>query len=452
MFNEIICKRQLIDMNIYDRLRNREIKLAVVGLGYVGLPLAVALSEHVDVIGFDTSEEKIGLLKQGVDPTEEVGNEALQASSIHLTTDAAELSAAHFIIVAVPTPVKEDHTPDLSPVISASRIIGEHIADGTIVVYESTVYPGVTEELCVTEIEKFSGKKCGSDFYIGYSPERINPGDKVHTLRNICKLISGMNDEVRDEIEKVYALVVEHTYKVNSIKVAEAAKLLENTQRDINIAFMNEVATIFDKIGISTKEVIDAMNTKWNALGFRPGLVGGHCIGVDPYYLIYKADIDNSSSEIVRLARKINNSMSRFIVDGILRKLIQEKHSIKNDNIYIFGITFKENCPDIRNSKVIDIINMLKNYGINLKIIDPHADAKLVKEVYGIDLIDWHQIENADCLIFTVAHDVFADFSIEQLKAFTANSYNGNKSVVIDIKNIFDKGAVEKAGLAYWGL
>lgn len=439
-------------MNIFDKLINRQAKLAVVGLGYVGLPLAAALSKHLPVIGFDASIEKIELLRSGVDPTEEIGDKALQESDIRLTTDAAELAEADFIIVAVPTPVKEDHTPDLTPVVSASRTIGRHIKDNTIVVYESTVYPGVTEELCVAEIEKFSGKKCGRDFYIGYSPERINPGDKVHTLKNICKLISGMNDEVRDEIERVYALVVEHTYKVNSIKVAEAAKLLENTQRDINIAFVNEVAMIFDKIGISTKEVIDAMNTKWNALGFRPGLVGGHCIGVDPYYLIYKADIDNSSSEIVRLARKINNSMSRFIVDGILRKLIQEKHAIKNDSIYIFGITFKENCPDIRNSKVIDIINMLKNYGINLKVIDPHADAGLVKEAYGIDLIDWQQIDDADCLIFTVAHDAFAEFPVERLKAFTQNSYAGNKSVVIDIKNIFDKAAVEKTGLAYWGL
>lgn len=439
-------------MNIFARLTNKQAKLAVVGLGYVGLPLAAALSKHLPVIGFDASREKIDLLRSGVDPTEEIGDKALQESAIRLTTDAAELSEADFIIVAVPTPVKEDHTPDLMPVISASRTIGRHIKDNTIVVYESTVYPGVTEELCVAEIEKFSGKKCGRDFYIGYSPERINPGDKIHTLKNICKLISGMNDEVRDEIEKVYALVVEHTYKVNSIKVAEAAKLLENTQRDINIAFVNEVAMIFDKIGISTKEVIDAMNTKWNALGFRPGLVGGHCIGVDPYYLIYKADIDNSSSEIVRLARKINNSMSRFIVDGILRKLIQEKHAIKNDNIYIFGITFKENCPDIRNSKVIDIINMLKNYGINLKVVDPHADAGLVKKAYGIDLIDRRQINDADCLIFTVAHDVFADFTVEQLQEFTQNSYAGNKSVVIDIKNIFNEDAVERAGLAYWGL
>ena len=439
-------------MDIFDKLTARKVPLAVVGLGYVGLPLASALSKHVDVIGFDVSEEKINTLKSGVDPTEEIGNEALQHSQIKFTTDASELSKADFIIVAVPTPIKEDHTPDLQPVISASKIIGQHISDDTIVVYESTVYPGVTEELCVREIEQYSQKKCGKDFYIGYSPERINPGDKVHKLKNICKLISGMNDEVRGEINKVYKLVVDHTFEVSGIKIAEAAKLLENTQRDINIAFMNEVAMIFDKIGVSTKEVIDAMDTKWNALGFRPGLVGGHCIGVDPYYLIYKADIDNSSSEIVSLARKINNSMSRFIVDRILQKLIQEKHAIKNDKIYIFGITFKENCPDIRNSRVIDIIGMLKNYGIELKIIDPYADKKLVKEVYGIDLIDYAPINDADCMIFAVAHDVFADFSIRQLQAFAANSYQGNKTVVIDIKNMYDKKAVEAQGMAYWGL
>lgn len=439
-------------MNNVEKLRNKQASIAVVGLGYVGLPLAAALAEHFKVIGFDNSEAKIALLKSGIDPTMEIGDEKLRQSSMFLTSDERELSKANFIIVAVPTPIKIDHTPDLEPVLSASKIVGSNLSKHTIVVYESTVYPGVTEELCVKELETASQLKCGEDFYVGYSPERINPGDKVHRLKNICKIVSGMTEEVCDEIEKLYATIVDHTYKAKSIKIAEAAKLLENTQRDINIAFVNEAAMIFDKMGISTKEVIDAMNTKWNSLGFRPGLVGGHCIGIDPYYLIYKASVNNSSSEIVSFARKINNNMSRFFVDAILQKLIQERHAIKNDKIYLFGITFKENCPDIRNSRVIDIINMLKDYHITLNVIDPYADKALVKKLYGIDLIDYEQIDDADCLIFTVAHDVFAKFSVDKIKAFTKNSYDGNKSVIIDIKNMYDKTAVEAQGLAYWGL
>ncbi len=439
-------------MNNVNELVNKKSFIAVVGLGYVGLPLAVALAEHIKVIGFDNNEEKTALLNSGIDPTLEVGNKTLQESNVYITSDETYLKQANFIIIAVPTPIKQDHTPDLDPVISASRIVGKNLSQNAIIVYESTVYPGVTEELCIKELEQSSNMKCGKDFYVGYSPERINPGDKVHKLRNICKIISGMNDEVRDEIEKLYKLIIDHTYKVSSIKIAEAAKLLENTQRDINIALMNEVAMIFDKMGISTNEVVNAMNTKWNALGFRPGLVGGHCIGIDPYYLIYKAAINNSSSEIVSFARKTNNNMSRFFVDAILQKLIQEKHAIKNDKIYLFGMTFKENCPDIRNSRVIDIIKMLEDYRIKPCIIDPYADKKLAKRLYGIDLIDYTEIDDADCLIFTVAHDIFAKFSMEMLKNFTKNSYKENKSVVIDIKNIYSKRAVEGEGLAYWGL
>ena len=416
------------------------------------MPLAVALSKHVNLIGFDISEKKINLLKQGIDPTMEVGNEGLKDAEILFTNDETYLQKASFIIVAVPTPIKKDHTPDLQPVISASQTIGRNLSKQAIIVYESTVYPGVTEEICLKEIEKYSGVKCGEQFYIGYSPERVNPGDKVHTLKNICKIISGMNNEVRAEISKMYSLVVDNIYLAESIRVAEAAKLLENTQRDINIAFMNEVAMIFTKMGLSTMQVINAMNTKWNALGFRPGLVGGHCIGVDPYYLIYKASISNSSSEMVSLARKINNSMSNFIVDAVLQKLIQEKHSIKNDNIYILGVTFKENCPDIRNSRVIDIIARLREYGINLKVADPYADKKLVKKLFDIDLIDYKEINDADCLVFAVAHDEFTQLTIEDIEKFTANSFKQNKSVVIDIKNIFKQEDIESKDLAYWGL
>ena len=439
-------------VNTVNKLINRNGCAAVVGLGYVGLPLAVALSKHVNLIGFDISEKKINLLKQGIDPTMEVGNEGLKDAEILFTNDETYLQKASFIIVAVPTPIKKDHTPDLQPVISASQTIGRNLSKQAIIVYESTVYPGVTEEICLKEIEKYSGVKCGEQFYIGYSPERVNPGDKVHTLKNICKIISGMNNEVRAEISKMYSLVVDNIYLAESIRVAEAAKLLENTQRDINIAFMNEVAMIFTKMGLSTMQVINAMNTKWNALGFRPGLVGGHCIGVDPYYLIYKASISNSSSEMVSLARKINNSMSNFIVDAVLQKLIQEKHSIKNDNIYILGVTFKENCPDIRNSRVIDIIARLREYGINLKVADPYADKKLVKKLFDIDLIDYKEINDADCLVFAVAHDEFTQLTIEDIEKFTANSFKQNKSVVIDIKNIFKQEDIESKDFAYWGL
>lgn len=439
-------------MDIVNKLISGKGYAAVVGLGYVGLPLAVALSKHVNLIGFDISKDKINLLKQGIDPTMEVGDEALKKAEILFTDDETYLQNASFVIVAVPTPIKKDHTPDLQPVISASQTIGKNLSEQVIIVYESTVYPGVTEEICMKEIEKYSGLKCGENFYIGYSPERINPGDKVHTLKNICKIISGMNNEVREEIKKLYSLIVDNVYLAESIRVAEAAKLLENTQRDINIAFMNEVAMIFTKMGLSTTQVINAMNTKWNALGFRPGLVGGHCIGVDPYYLIYKASISNSSSEMVSLARKINNSMSNFIVDAILQKLIQEKHSIKNDNIYILGITFKENCPDIRNSRVIDIINRLKEYGINLKVSDPYADKRLVKKLFNIDLMDYKEINDADCLVFAVAHEEFAQLTTEDVEKFTVNSFKQNKSVVIDIKNIFRQEEIESKNLAYWGL
>lgn len=442
-------------MKTFDRIVNGEGTIVVIGLGYVGLPLAVALAEKARVIGYDYSQEKVCLLRDGIDPTEEVGNEALRASSLRITDDAAAIAEGDVVIVAVPTPVKEDMTPDLSPVLAASQSIGEHLKHGAIIVYESTVYPGVTEELCVPEIEKASGKVCGTDFYIGYSPERINPGDKVHTLKNICKIVSGMNDEVRDELANVYGLAVDHVYKAGSIKVAEAAKLLENTQRDINIALMNESAMMFNTMGISTKDVVDAMDTKWNALGFRPGLVGGHCIGVDPYYLIYKANLGHARSELVSTARQINNGMSRFIVDMILNRMIVEKHSLKNDTIYFFGITFKPNCPDVRNSRSVDIVKMLEQYGLTIKVIDPYADKEALYREHGIELMDYEEVKtisDADCLIFSVNHDVFEAYSADTLAGFTADSYPQNKSVVIDIKTMYDRTALEERGMAYWGL
>ena len=435
-----------------DFIKKRQSCVAVVGLGYVGLPLAVAFAKKVDVIGFDISENNILRLKEGIDYTNEVGNVALKESNILFTNDENQLRNASFIIIAVPTPIKEDFTPDLDYVISASEIVGRNLQKNTIIIYESTVYPGVTEEICLKILEKFSNLECGKDFYIGYSPERINPGDRVHTLKNITKIVSGMNDEVRDEIKQLYKLVVDNVYEAESIKIAESAKLLENTQRDINIAFMNEVAMIFSRLGISTSKVIEAMNTKWNALGFKPGLVGGHCIGIDPYYLIYKATLNHSSSEIVALARKINNNMSEFVIENIIQKLIKEKHAIKSDNIYILGVTFKENCPDIRNSRVIDIISRLKEYEINLKIVDPYADKKLVKQKYNIDLMDLNEINDADCLIFAVEHDIFKKIKLEDLRNFTKNAYKVNKPIIIDIKNIFNGKFLEENGFAYWGL
>lgn len=439
-------------MNFIGKLKKHQSCVAVVGLGYVGLPLAVAFAKKVNVIGFDISENNILRLKEGIDYTNEVGNIALKESNILFTNDENQLKNASFIIIAVPTPIKEDFTPDLDYVISASEIVGRNLQKNTIIIYESTVYPGVTEEICLKTLEKFSNLECGKDFYIGYSPERINPGDRVHTLKNITKIVSGMNEEVRDEIKQLYKLVVDNVYEAESIKIAESAKLLENTQRDINIAFMNEVAMIFSRLGISTSKVIEAMNTKWNALGFKPGLVGGHCIGIDPYYLIYKATLNHSSSEIVALARKINNNMSEFVVENIIQKLIKEKHAIKSDNIYILGITFKENCPDIRNSRVLDIISRLKEYEINLKIIDPYADKKLVKQKYNIDLMDLNEINDADCLIFAVEHDRFRKIKLEDLRNFTKNAYKVNKPIIIDIKNIFNGKFLEENGFAYWGL
>lgn len=429
--------------------------IVVMGLGYVGLPLAVALAEKVSVIGYDASQAKVDLLQSGIDPTEEVGNERLRQSKVRFTIDPADIALGDFIIVAVPTPINPDHTPDLEFVRKASETIGKYLKDGAIVVYESTVYPGVTEELCVPEIEKASGKVCGKDFFIGYSPERINPGDKVHRLENICKIVSGMNRDVCDELAKMYGLAVEHIHKANSIKVAEAAKLLENTQRDINIALMNEAAMIFNAMGVSTAEVVEAMNTKWNALGFRPGLVGGHCIGVDPYYLIYKANLNCTGSQLVTTARQINDHMSRFIVDVILNKMIVEKHSMKNDKIYFFGVTFKENCPDLRNSRAMDIIHLLQSYGLDITIIDPYADRGVLQDEYGLTTMPYEAVQDihdADALIFAVEHDAFKAYGTKTLQAFTSESYPQNKSVVIDIKNMYDKDAVEAAGLAYWGL
>lgn len=439
-------------MNLYDKIVEKKEKISVVGLGYVGMPIAVAFAKKVAVIGFDLNTKKIDLYKSGIDPTNEVGNEEINKTTVEFTADETKLREAKFHIVAVPTPINSDKTPDLSPVEGASRLVGRNLTKGSIVVYESTVYPGVTEDICVPILEKESGLECGVDFKIGYSPERINPGDKVHRLENIIKIVSGMDEESLDEIAKVYELVIEvGVHRAGSIKVAEAAKVVENSQRDINIAFMNELAMVFDRMGIDTKEVVEAMNTKWNALGFTPGLVGGHCIGVDPYYFVYEAEKLGYHSQIILSGRKINDGMGKFVADAIIKKLILANKVVRQAKVVILGVTFKENTPDTRNSKVVDIIDSLREYGIEPIVVDPEADADEAKHEYGIELVDIKELENADCLVLAVAHDTFKQMSWNDIDALYGDFENKEK-VLIDVKSILDRKAIEEKGYSYWRL
>ena len=439
-------------MLLFNKVVNKQEKIAIIGLGYVGMPLAVAFAKKIDVIGFDLNKEKINLYKEGIDPTNEVGNEAIKKTTVEFTSDETKLKEAKFHIVAVPTPINSDKTPDLTPVEGASATVGRNLTKGSIVVYESTVYPGVTEDVCIPILEKESGLKCGIDFKVGYSPERINPGDKVHRLETIRKIVSGIDEESLDEIAKVYELVIEAgVHRARSIKVAEAAKVVENSQRDINIAFMNELAMVFDRMGIDTKEVIDAMNTKWNALGFYPGLVGGHCIGVDPYYFVYEAEKLGYHSQIILSGRKINDGMGEFVADAIIKKLILANKVVKKAKVVILGITFKENCPDTRNSKVADIIKRLNEYGIEPIVVDPWADKGDAKYEYGVDLLDLSDVKDADCLIFAVAHNIFKDMSWDKVDSLFGDFDNSEK-VIIDVKSILDKAEIEKRGYSYWRL
>ncbi|HZK70453.1 MAG TPA: nucleotide sugar dehydrogenase [Clostridia bacterium] len=439
-------------MKLYEKIVKKEERIAVVGLGYVGMPIAVAFAKKVDVIGFDLNTKKIELYKKGIDPTNEVGNEVIKKTTVEFTSDETKLREAKFHIIAVPTPINSDKTPDLSPVEGASRIVGRNLIKGSIVVYESTVYPGVTEDICIPILEEESGLKCGVDFKIGYSPERINPGDKMHRLENIIKIVSGMDDESLEEIAKVYELVVEvGVHKAGSIKVAEAAKVVENSQRDINIAFMNELAMVFDRMGIDSKEVVDAMNTKWNALKFYPGLVGGHCIGVDPYYFVYEAEKLGYHSQIILSGRKINNGMGKFVADAIIKKLILANKVVRQAKVVILGITFKENTPDTRNSRVVDIIDSLSEYGIEPIIVDPVADADEAKHEYGIDLVDLKDVKDADCLVLAVAHDLFKQMSWDEVDSLYGNFENKDK-VLIDVKSILDRTEIEEKGYSYWRL
>lgn len=440
-------------MSLYEKIKSGKENLSLIGLGYVGMPIAVAFAkEGVNVIGFDLNKTKIDLYKSGIDPTHEVGDEAIKKSTVYFTAEQEDLQKAKFHIVAVPTPVNQDHTPDLTPVISASEILGRNLSKGSVVVFESTVYPGVTENVCVPVLEKESGLKCGVDFKIGYSPERINPGDKVHRLENIKKIVSGMDAETLEEVKNVYDLVIKvGTYPVSTIKTAEAIKVVENSQRDINIAFMNELAMVFDRMGIDTAEVVDGMNTKWNALGFRPGLVGGHCIGVDPYYFTYEAEKLGYHSQIILSGRKVNDGMGAFVADATIKQLILAGKAPKNAKVVIFGLTFKENCPDIRNSKVEDIINRLKEYEINPLVVDPWASERDAMHEYGVILAPLEMISDVDCIILAVAHDEFKNMKLEMLdKMYRANS--NNEKVLIDVKSIMDKQLVEQAGYRYWRL
>ena len=438
-------------MNLYEKLVSGEEKLSLVGLGYVGMPIAVAFARKIKVVGFDLNEKKIELYKSGIDPTNEVGNDVIKNTKVDFTADPSKLKEAKFHIVAVPPPVNDDHTPDLTPVEGASRILGQNLTKGSVVVFESTVYPGVTEDICVPILEKESGLKCGVDFKIGYSPERINPGDKVHRLETITKIVSGMDEETLDTVAKVYELVVEAgVYRADSIKVAEAAKVIENSQRDINIAFMNELSIIFNKMGIDTKSVLEAAGTKWNFLKFQPGLVGGHCIGVDPYYLTYKAEELGYHSQIILSGRRINDDMGKYVAESMVKNLIKADIPVKGAKVAILGFTFKENCPDTRNTKVIDIYKELGEYGITPIVVDPAADADEAKRLYGITFDTMDAVKNMDAVIVAVAHKEFLSLDKEKISAFF--DPNHSKKVFMDIKGLFDRKEYLTEDYIYWRL
>lgn len=437
-------------MSLYEKIRNQEESLSLVGLGYVGMPIAIEFAKRgVNVIGFDLNADKIETYKSGIDPTNEVGDKVIKNTTVEFTANEEDLRRAKFHIVAVPTPVNDDHTPDLTPVEGASVMLGRNLTKGSVVVFESTVYPGVTEDICVPILERESGLKYGVEFKIGYSPERINPGDKVHRLSTITKVVSGMDEETLDIVAKVYEIVVDAgVHRAESIRVAEAAKVIENSQRDINIAFMNELSIIFNKMGIDTKSVLKAAGTKWNFLKFYPGLVGGHCIGVDPYYLTYKAEELGYHSQIILSGRRINDDMGKYVAENIVKNLIAADKAVKGAEVAVLGFTFKENCPDTRNTKVIDIVKELQEYGINPMIEDPIADVDEAKRLYGVDFIEMDEIMDMDAVVLAVAHTEFSSFTIEQMDKF----FGDGKKVLLDLKGILNRKEFENAGYIYWRL
>ncbi|GHU70561.1 UDP-N-acetyl-D-galactosamine dehydrogenase [Clostridia bacterium] len=427
------------------------ITISVIGLGYVGLPIAIAFAKKLDTIGFDVDAKKISFYENGIDQTGEVGNDEVEVTTVEFTSDETHLRNANFHIVAVPTPVNADHTPDLTMVKGASTIVGRNLRQGSIVVYESTVYPGVTEDICVPILEKESGLKCGIDFKVGYSPERINPGDKEHRLNNIVKIVSGMDEESLDTIAKVYELVVEAgVYRAESIRVAEAAKVIENSQRDINIAFMNELSIIFNRMGIDTQAVLNAACTKWNFLCFKPGLVGGHCIGVDPYYLTYEAERLGYHSQIILAGRRINDDMGRYVAEQLVKKIISVDIPVRQAHVAILGFTFKEDCPDIRNTRVIDIIKELSEYGIEAVITDPTADLNDCEGGTNLCFTEYDNIENMDAVVLAVAHKQYRSLSFDEINKLYNKS--GKPKVMLDLKGILDRNQFENAGYLYWRL
>lgn len=440
-------------MSLYEKIINKKEKLSLVGLGYVGMPIAVAFANKgIEVIGFDLNKAKIELYKNGIDPTKEVGDEAIKNTTVFFTSDEKDLQKAKFHIVAVPTPVNTDHTPDLTPVIGASEIVGRNLTKGSYVVFESTVYPGCTEDVCIPILERESGLKCGVDFKVGYSPERINPGDKIHRLENITKIVSGCDDEALDVIKKVYDIVIEvGTYPVSNLRTAEAVKVVENSQRDINIAFMNELAMVFDRMDIDTNEVVDGMNTKWNALGFRPGLVGGHCIGVDPYYFTYQAEKLGYHSQIILNGRIVNDSMGKFVADAAIKNMISVGQAPKKSKVVILGLTFKENCPDTRNSKVDDILKRLAEYEIKPIVVDPWASERDAMHEYGVTLTKLEDVKDADCVIVAVAHNEFRSMSLNDIKKLFKTCDDSEK-VLIDVKGLYKVSELKNSGMKYWRL
>lgn len=438
--------------SIYNDLISGKTNLALVGLGYVGMPIAVEFAKHINVIGFDINETRVNEYKNGIDSTNEVGEE-ISKTTVDFTSDPTRLKDAKFIIVAVPTPVNDDNTPNLDPIRGASKTVGQNLSKGTIVVFESTVYPGVTEDVCIPIIEEESGLKCGEDWKIGYSPERINPGDRVHTLTKIQKVVSGMDEESASIIKKVYDIVIKAgTFPVSDIKTAEAVKVIENSQRDINIAFMNEVAIICDKLGIDTIEVLAGMDTKWNSLGFKPGLVGGHCIGVDPYYLTNAAEQLGYTSRIILNGRKVNDSMGAYVADAAIKEMIEAGMAPKKATVVIMGLTFKENCPDTRNSKVVDIINRLKEYDINPIVTDDWADPTVAKEEYGVDLVPFSEIPKADCIIVAVGHNEYRSMSTMRMKEMFKDELPDNEKILIDVKSLYRVDELKASGMKFWRL
>ena len=423
--------------------------VAVIGLGYVGLPLAVEFGKKFKTIGFDLSAQKVAAYRDGFDPTGEVSPEDLAAATqLTCSTDPAMIAEADFIVVAVPTPVDEAHQPDLTPLVKSSETVGKHLKQGAIVVYESTVYPGATEDVCIPILEKVSGKTWKKDFFVGYSPERINPGDKERTVTKIVKVVSGDTPETLAKVEQMYgAVITAGVYPASGIKVAEAAKVIENTQRDLNIALMNELALIFHKIGIDTIEVLEAAGTKWNFLPFRPGLVGGHCIGVDPYYLTHKAEMLGHHPQVILSGRRINDTMGKYVAEQTVKQMIEAGHSIKGCEVIVLGLTFKENCPDLRNSKVIDVIRELQSYGCSVRVHDPAADADEARHEYGVDLVEWDALPKASAIVATVAHAAYANMAATRLTDKLTD--NG---VFVDVKSFFDRKALTEAGVRVWRL